>query len=120
MLVHADRFVVVGRVEFGVISSPSGVIGSPAFERVLTIAFDRLANPIPLGGGSAASAHRVTELAQKAIIGHHIDEQVPLLHEIITGPFDADKLDYYQRDARRAGIPSLLDISRLLQKITTR
>jgi deoxynucleoside triphosphate triphosphohydrolase SAMHD1 len=96
------------------------LIGAPAFSAMLATAFDRLGNPFSLGGGSAESAGRVAELARNAIVAHHINEQVPLLHELITGPFDADKLDYYQRDARHAGIPSLLDISRLLQKITTR
>jgi HD superfamily phosphohydrolase len=95
-------------------------IGSPSFQRMLTVTFDNLKNPISVGGGSAENAKRVSGLAQKAIIGKHIDEQVPLLHEIITGPFDADKLDYYARDAKHAGVPSTLDISRLLQKITTR
>ncbi len=96
------------------------LIGSPAFHEMLAIAFDSLQDPIVQGGNSQENAARVAGLAQRAIIGHHIDEQIPLLHEIITGPFDADKLDYYARDAKRAGVPSTLDISRLLQKIVTR
>lgn len=97
------------------------LVGSPAFATMLALALDRLGHPINFGGGgSAGNAAKIIDLAQKAIVGHHIDEEVPLLHEIITGPFDADKLDYYARDARHAGIPSFLDISRLLQKITTR
>jgi HD superfamily phosphohydrolase len=96
------------------------IIGSAAFQRMLAIAFDNLQNPLSQGGSSAENGKRVAQLAQKAIIGHHVDEKVPLLHEIITGPFDADKLDYYARDAKHAGVPSTLDISRLLQKITTR
>lgn len=96
------------------------LIGSPAFLAMLAEALDQLSHPINFGGGSSTNASQVIDLAQKAIVGHHIDEEVPLLHEIITGPFDADKLDYYARDARHAGIPSLLDISRLLQKITSR
>ena len=96
------------------------LIGSPAFIDLLELAFDRLNQPLPLGTGAADNARRVAALVQKAIVGHHIDEQVPLLHEIITGPFDADKLDYYVRDAHHAGVPSLVDISRLLQKIVHR
>lgn len=34
--------------------------------------------------------------------------------EIISGPFDADKLDYFPRDGRSAGIDLTLDIDRLL------
>lgn len=97
------------------------LIGAPAFIDMLATVLDQV--PITFsfsGGGSTEQARRVSQLVQNAIIGRHIDEQVPLLHEIITGPFDADKLDYYQRDARRAGVPPILDISRLLQKIVTR
>ena len=47
-------------------------------------------------------------------------DRLPLLHEIISGPFDADKLDYFVRDARLSGIPTVLDISRLVQKISIR
>ena len=96
------------------------LIEAPAFLEMLTIAFDQLGNGGMATGGSKEAAAHVAKRIQRAIIGRHIDEDVPLLHEIITGPFDADKLDYYARDAKHAGIPSTLDISRLLQKITTK
>jgi HD superfamily phosphohydrolase len=48
------------------------------------------------------------------VIGKKIDDRIPLIHEIISGPFDADKLDYFVRDAMQAGTPSVLDISRLI------
>ena len=96
------------------------LIGSQLFQRMLTVALDKLGTPIGPAGSSAEKAAHIAKLAQNAIVGRHIDEQVPLLHEIVTGPFDADKLDYYARDAKHAGVPSTLDISRLLQKITTR
>jgi HD superfamily phosphohydrolase len=95
-------------------------VGSPAFNKMLELAFDRLEHPLAYGGGSAGIAGTVTSKIQQAIIGLRIDDEVPLLHEIITGPFDADKLDYYVRDAQHAGVPSLLDVSRLLQKIVHR
>jgi HD superfamily phosphohydrolase len=59
-------------------------------------------------------------MISKSIIGLQIDDRVPLLHEIISGPFDADKLDYFVRDARLAGIPSVFDITRLVQKLAIR
>jgi HD superfamily phosphohydrolase len=96
------------------------IVGSTAFRKMLELAFDRLTHPLSYGGGSAGSAQQVATLIQKAIVGHRIDERVPLLHEIITGPFDADKLDYYVRDAHHAGVPTVVDISRLLQKIVHR
>lgn len=96
------------------------IIGSPAFERMLAVALDRLNQPINFGTGASQNARAIVERVQAVIIGKMIDDQIPLLHEIITGPFDADKLDYYIRDAKHAGIPSLLDISRLTQKIAVR
>lgn len=96
------------------------VVGSAAFKELLATALDKLGEPIILAKGSIDNAAAISESIQKAIIGHHIDEAVPLLHEIITGPFDADKLDYYTRDAKHAGVPSVLDISRLIQKITAK
>lgn len=56
-------------------------------------------------------------LAQKAIIGEVISNKVPLLQELISGPFDADKLDYMQRDALMAGVPAVTDVPRLVRKI---
>lgn len=54
---------------------------------------------------------------QRAIIGQTISNEIPLLHELISGPFDADKLDYMPRDARMAGVPVVTDIPRLVQKV---
>lgn len=96
------------------------MIGSPAFVDMLAVALDRLNQPISFGGGASQNAKTIVERVQAVIIGKMIDDEIPLLHEIITGPFDADKLDYYIRDAKHAGIPSLLDISRLTQKIAVK
>lgn len=96
------------------------IVGSPAFMEMLEAIFDRVKTPLDALGGVKAKVRDFLECCQKAIIGTHIDEELPLLHEIISGPFDADKLDYYSRDAMHAGIPSILDISRLIQKITVR
>ena len=93
------------------------IVGSPSFEKMLAVALDQLGRPINYGGSAVEDAKRISGKIQQAIIGRMIDDAVPLLHEIITGPFDADKLDYYVRDARHAGVPSLVDISRLTQKI---
>lgn len=68
-------------------------------------------------------AHRADVLLKdvaNCILAKQVSDKVPLLHQIISGPFDADKLDYMIRDAKAAGIPSIIDISRLLQKLTVR
>jgi HD superfamily phosphohydrolase len=96
------------------------LVGSPSFKQMLELAFDRIPHPQQYDGGSAGVATAIAALIQRAIIGLRIDDRVPLLHEIITGPFDADKLDYYVRDAQHAGVPSVVDVSRLLQKIVHR
>jgi HD superfamily phosphohydrolase len=57
------------------------------------------------------------ELMKSAIIGAPISSEFPLLHELINGPFDADKLDYMTRDAMAAGVPVVTDIPRLIHKV---
>lgn len=54
----------------------------------------------------------------KIILGQSVSNNVPLMHELVSGPYDADKLDYMVRDPKAAGIPSIIDISRLVQKLT--
>ena len=46
-----------------------------------------------------------------------MSNRVPLVQELISGPFDADKLDYMQRDAFMAGVPAVTDVPRLVRKI---
>jgi hypothetical protein len=87
------------------------IVGSPAFGRLLARAQELVPDH-----GLPAHAETV-ELMQKAIIGQRIDDRVPLLHELISGPFDADKLDYMTRDAQMTGVPVVTDIPRLVQKV---
>ncbi len=54
----------------------------------------------------------------RTILGQNVSSRLPLMHEIISGPYDADKLDYMVRDPKAAGIPPTIDISRLVQKLT--
>lgn len=54
------------------------VVGSPAFQKMLELAFDRLHHPLTYGGGSAGIAKTVTSMIQRAIIGLRIDDGVPL------------------------------------------
>ncbi len=42
----------------------------------------------------------------------------PELLGVISGPFDADKLDYFARDSYFSGLPSLVDLDRILQTMT--
>lgn len=48
------------------------------------------------------------------ILGRAIDPRSQYEADIISGAFDADKLDYFPRDGRAAGLEMSLDIDRLL------
>jgi len=51
------------------------------------------------------------------IIGRSPIPEQPFIHELISGPFDADKLDYLPRDAKFCGVPVPTDVGRLIQKL---
>lgn len=67
--------------------------------------------------GLGPCSRDTADFISRCIIGQPIDTDIPLLHETITGPFDADKLDYLKRDALFCGIPDVVDIDRLIQKV---
>lgn len=96
------------------------VVRSRSMRKFLEYALEKCGNPIELDRDQQRNISKVIESISDAIIGVKFDDRLPLLHELISGPFDADKLDYYVRDARLAGTPSLLDISRLVQKLAVR
>lgn len=94
------------------------MIGSPAFLQMLETLHNSTSNTINLAPSASENARQIAKKIQNAIVGRSISDSVPLLHELVSGPLDADKLDYFTRDSKLAGIPSVLDISRLTQKIT--
>lgn len=96
------------------------VVRSSSMRRLLDFLLDRCGTPISIDRDRGRNLDRVIDMIACAIIGMKIDDRMPLLHELISGPFDADKLDYFVRDARMAGTPSVLDISRLVQKLAVR
>lgn len=96
------------------------VTRSPAMADFLTLMIDRCAPELKFESDRVRNIEKIVCKASDALIGRKIDDRLPLLHELISGPFDADKLDYFVRDAKLAGTPSLLDISRLVQKLTVR
>jgi HD superfamily phosphohydrolase len=96
------------------------VIRSPALRAFLDTMLDIESNFISFSRERQENLQLIIDRLSDSVIGKKINDRVPLLHEIISGPFDADKLDYFVRDARQAGTPSVLDISRLIQKISIR
>ncbi len=51
------------------------------------------------------------------IMGQETDPSLKFLADIISGPLDADKLDYISRDGYSAGIPVGYDLARLISTI---
>ena len=84
------------------------MLGSASFERLLDAALRVAPTDLP---------SQPVELLQKMILGRVVQDDAPLIQELISGPFDCDKLDYMTRDAHCAGVPVVTDIPRLIQKI---
>ncbi len=51
------------------------------------------------------------------IIGHVTDPSKAFMVDMVNGPFDADKLEYIQRDSHTTGIKMVLDLHRLFYTI---
>jgi HD superfamily phosphohydrolase len=96
------------------------IVRSPAMRSLLGSALKHYRVNLELVPNDEKNLNLVVEKISLALIGRKIDNKRPLMHELISGPFDADKLDYLSRDAKLSGTPSLLDIPRLVQKIAVR
>jgi HD superfamily phosphohydrolase len=66
----------------------------------------------------ASTVEETVRQVSLAVIGRRLEDKRLQLHELICGPFDGHALDQLVRDAQFAGIPSVLDIRRLLQKLS--
>lgn len=84
------------------------MVGSPAFSELITIAYESSAESPPPD---------LIQNIQSLILGMRIEGKALLVHELISGPFDADKLDYLARDSYLCGVPNVTDIPRLIQKL---
>jgi HD superfamily phosphohydrolase len=87
------------------------IVGSAAFVNLLEVAMGAVEEH------DLESPAQVIEQMQNLIIGKTVNDKIPLLHEFVSGPFDADKLDYMTRDALMSGVPVVTDTERLVQKI---
>lgn len=59
------------------------------------------------------------EFIGDSIIGYINDPERAFLFDIINGAFDADKLDYIQRDSHFTGLQLMLDLDRLFYTLDT-
>lgn len=96
------------------------IVRAPATREFLSVANKACKHPLRIDTtkGDEDNIALVIEKISWALIGRKVDEHRPLLHELISGPFSAGKLDALIRDSRAAGIPSVFDIRRLLQKLS--
>lgn len=69
------------------------------------------------GENDQSAVDRIIKTISLTVVGRRTDESRPQLQELVTGPFDASTLDQLVRDAKFCGIPSVLDIRRLVQKL---
>lgn len=72
------------------------------------------------GVSEEEAADYAAERISLTLIGRRIDQARPQLQGLVNGPFDASTLDALVRDAKFSGIPSVLDIRRLIQKLAVR
>src|SRR5579863_10250675 len=93
------------------------IVRSPSMRELLRVLVTRLSSNLNFDPDQERNLAAIVERLSLALIGRKIDDRVPLLHELVCGPYDAGKLDALVRDARFAGIPNVLDVQRLLQKL---
>jgi len=84
------------------------MISSPAVGGLIELAYAATTKQAP---------PTVTSTIARIVAGKNVSDELPVLHELISGPFDADKLDYMPRDARMCGVPVVTDVVRLIQKV---
>lgn len=93
------------------------IVRSPAMRNLLRVLIARLSPKLDFERDQEPNLEAIIGKMSLALIGRKIDDRVPLLHELISGPYDASKLDSLVRDSKFAGIPTVLDIQRLMQKL---
>ncbi|PZQ78227.1 MAG: hypothetical protein DI563_00770 [Variovorax paradoxus] len=92
------------------------IVKSPAVGRFLL----KLTKLSMLRLGEGNDEEKVESTVSKlslTVIGRRIDETRPQLQALVNGPFDAPTMDALVRDSKFSGIPSVLDIRRLVQKL---
>lgn len=82
------------------------MVCSPSVKALIELLVDRCNTALRFHPDRQTNLDMIVEKVSSAIIGKQISDAMPLLHELISGPYDADKLDYFVRDAKLAGTPS--------------
>ncbi len=96
------------------------LVQSHALRELLAVLLDREGSALRLKEQAADNLAEVVRQVSFAIIGRRINNKLPLVHELVVGPFDATGVDALMRDAKFSGLPTLLDEQRILQKLAAK
>lgn len=91
------------------------ILTSPVWGRLLEVAMTRTDTAFRFEEWTGPKGAQ--EAVANLVVGKRISDSWPLLQELISGPFDADKLDYMPRDAFHCGVPTVTDVDRLIAKV---
>lgn len=101
-------------------SDPKFVKNAPgeilSYLMVNSAPFKEWFNDIVVGGCGAAID---LELVGQMILGKHPRKELYFLSQIVSSPFDADKLDYIARDSYYCGLALTVDLGRFYSMIST-
>jgi HD superfamily phosphohydrolase len=99
-----------GRKEPSVTESVAAVfIRSPAFREFLALR--------EVGADFIRDVEATTRELAGLIVGGAVRPNAAFLSLLLNGAFDADKLDYMPRDCLMAGVPSAVDVDRMVEKV---
>ena len=96
------------------------LVQSHAVRELLALLLDREGSALRLKEQAADNLAEVVRQVSFAIIGRRINNKLPLVHELVVGPFDATRVDALMRDAKFSGLPTLLDEQRIFQKLAAK
>lgn len=93
------------------------IIRSKSFSSLVDTLFGSVDGWPQLNTDLEANKIDVINAVSLCIIGKKFDDEHPTAQDMISGPYDADKIDYLMRDALYCGVPNVVDTSRLVQKL---
>lgn len=95
------------------------IIRSPAFFKLISILLDKCQPKFRIDDKKTDPENVIllVEQISLTVVGRRVANEHPSLHEVVQGPFGALKLDYLVRNAKFTGIPSVVDVRRLFQKL---
>ncbi len=84
-------------------------VNSPAFKELMALP--------QVGADFILDVNEATRTIASLIVGGPALPKRAFLSLLLSGPFDADKLDYMPRDCFMAGVPCAVDVRRIIEKV---